>query len=203
MNESPYCGVNSIANSRNWRAMSSEKHSLWGRGRAATASHQRGSPDCKGCSFSATKNTRSCWWTPAACSSWSYCCASRPVPRCLSNARFASRSAFRVARARISSSTNTTFGARNFPLLGVRPPRRLEQRPRGGDVALELVQSRLLEHHDRARLGGALVVRAREQRRRHLIVAVAELGARAAEPHLPSARPRTRAPTARTPRAIG
>mmetsp|Transcript_2512 Transcript_2512/g.8448 ORF Transcript_2512/g.8448 Transcript_2512/m.8448 type:complete len:202 (-) Transcript_2512:719-1324(-) len=105
MNESPYCGVNSMAKSRKEWAASRLKQAEKGLRQMRAPSHHT-SPDF-GTSSNACWKTRSCVWMPAGCSSWMSTAHSLPVPRCTSSARRASRSARSVHSARTSSSSDS------------------------------------------------------------------------------------------------
>mmetsp|Transcript_24786 Transcript_24786/g.57768 ORF Transcript_24786/g.57768 Transcript_24786/m.57768 type:complete len:217 (-) Transcript_24786:1581-2231(-) len=120
MNESPYCGVNSMAKSRKWCAASRLKQSEKGLRQIRAPSHHT-SPDL-GTSSSACWKTRSCWRTPWACSSWISTAHKRPVPRWTSSALRASRSARSTFCERNSSSTDSrkTFHSCRFVLRAPR-----------------------------------------------------------------------------------
>mmetsp|Transcript_20837 Transcript_20837/g.53181 ORF Transcript_20837/g.53181 Transcript_20837/m.53181 type:complete len:251 (-) Transcript_20837:810-1562(-) len=74
----------------------------------------------------------------------------------------------------------------DFPLLPVGAPRTLEELACVLGVAAELMQARLLEHHQRARLWRRLGVRALQEGLGDLELSVAELCTRAAQPDLPA-----------------
>mmetsp|Transcript_4235 Transcript_4235/g.11221 ORF Transcript_4235/g.11221 Transcript_4235/m.11221 type:complete len:221 (+) Transcript_4235:382-1044(+) len=105
MNESPYCGVNSMAKSRKERAASTLKCAEKGLRQMRAPSHQT-SPDL-GTSSNACWKTRSCCSTPCACSSCMSTAHNRPVPRWTLSALRASRNARGTSCERSSSSTDS------------------------------------------------------------------------------------------------
>mmetsp|Transcript_2822 Transcript_2822/g.6603 ORF Transcript_2822/g.6603 Transcript_2822/m.6603 type:complete len:285 (-) Transcript_2822:527-1381(-) len=105
MNESPYCGVNSMASSRKSRAASRLKCAEKGLRQMRAPSHHT-SPDL-GTSLSACWKTRSCCSTPCVCSSCMRTAHSLPVPRWTRSALRALRSARPTSCERSSSSTDS------------------------------------------------------------------------------------------------